>query len=123
MPADEPLTDKQIVEMATEEWVRVLARMWEAIDKPIDADRLQVYRRELGTIPLGLLEKAVSRCIRENTWLTVPPVGKIWEALRKELGNPYDVNQAIAEWEDAGWRRCTWYFNQPVSVETEEQHD
>ena len=96
----------------------MLARLWEAIDKPIDADRLQVYRRELGIIPLGLLEKAVSRCIRENTWLTVPPVGKIWEAVRTELGNPFDVNQAILDWEDASWRRCTYKFEN-VSVETE----
>jgi hypothetical protein len=110
------MTRAEIVQAATEEWLSVLGRLWEAVDKPIDAKRLEVYRRELGSVPMGLLEQATSRCIREHTYSNVPTVGEVWEAVRKELSNPFDLPQAILDWEDARWRRVYW---QPAAAEPE----
>ena len=109
---------KDIEEMAMMEWLGVLTRLWDAIGKPLDADRLEVYRRELGDVPFGLLEKAVSRVIRENTYSNVPPVGTIWAAVRKELGNPSDLEDAIRRWDERLLERCFVRF-ECVAVETE----
>ncbi len=83
-----------------EDWLVVLSGLWLAAGKDLEQDRLQVYARELGDIPLGLLEKAVSRCLQGRVYSNVPTVGEIRQALRRELGNPYDLDQAMAEWCD-----------------------
>ena len=46
------------------EWLGVLAELWTAAGKPLEADRLQVYRQSLGEVPLGLLGLAVRRTLR-----------------------------------------------------------
>lgn len=97
-------------------WVGELARLWEAIGKPLDADRLAIYQRELSGIPLGLLEKTISRVIRENTYSNVPPVGAIWQALRAELGHPRDVMDAIEQWCAEELSKCFVRFD--VAAET-----
>jgi hypothetical protein len=107
-----------------DEWVGELARLWDAVGKPLEADRLAIYQRELADIPLGLLERTISRVIRENTYSNVPPVGVIWKALRVELGNPNDVMDAIGQWVYADLGRCVVRFGvgHSVAVETEEVH-
>ena len=45
--------------------------------KPLEADRLQVYRQSLGEVPLVLLERAVRRVIRENVVHVVPLTGVV----------------------------------------------
>ena len=102
----ETMTDGEIEIAAQTEWLEVLVRMWDAVDKKVDAKRLKQYRRELESLPLGLLDLAVSRCIRENTFTSVPSVGKIWEAVRKELGNPFDLDAAIETWQKKRWQSC-----------------
>ena len=89
-----------------DEWLAEITRLWDAVGKPLDEDRLVIYQRELSDIPLGLLKRAISRAIRENTYSNVPPVGTIWKALRVELGNPYDVMEAIGEWMQSSLERC-----------------
>jgi len=111
-------TDEQIHQMAMEEWLSVLVRLWEAVGKTVDVDRLEIYRRELVDIPLGVLENAVSRVIREHTYANVPTVGEIWRSVRTELGNPTDVLQAIENWSERSWERCFYRFEN-VAVETE----
>ena len=69
--------------------------MWTAAGKPLEADRLQVYRQSLGEVPLGLLERAVRRVIRENVYHVGPLPGVVWAAMRQELGEPWDMRQAI----------------------------
>lgn len=86
------------------DWLRILSRLWTAYDKPPDENRLMIYRSELSIVPLGLLEKAVSRTIREHQFNSVPTIAQVWAAVRKELDNPYDVEMAIREWCDAQWR-------------------
>src|SRR5690349_3264479 len=94
-----PISDGQITQMATDEWVSVLMSMWEAIGKDVDEKRLTIYAKQFSIVPLGLLEKAVGRAIRNNgNYLTVPTVGALWDALRRELGNPRDIDQAIEQW-------------------------
>jgi hypothetical protein len=85
-------------ETPMEEWLGVLAELWMAVGKPIDAARLRVYQKALWEVPLGLLELAVRRVVRENSYQVVPLPGVVWVAVRKELGNPYDVRMAIEGW-------------------------
>jgi len=95
-------------DLALEEWLGVLEELWSAVGKPIEPDRLQVYRNALADVPLGLLEVAVRRVIRENTFSVVPPPGAVWEAVRQELGNPQDMRLAIQRWEDRLWETMIW---------------
>jgi len=98
-----------------EEWLGVLTELWTSVEKPIDPDRLELYQKALGDVPLGLLERSVKRVIRENTYQVVPVPGVIWEALKKELGNPFDVQLAVEAWLDEKWYRLiNQYIRQPV---------
>lgn len=106
----ESMNDYEINQAALKDWMDVLARLWDAVDKPIDAKRLQNYRHELKAVPIGLLEKAVSRCIRENIYNNIPSVGKVWEAVRRELGNPFDIDAAIETWIEFRWQACFYRF-------------
>jgi hypothetical protein len=45
-----------------------------------------------------LLELAVRRVIRENTYNVVPLPGVVWVAVRKEIGEPWDVRLAMEGW-------------------------
>lgn len=98
-------TDAEIEQDAYLEWTDVLIGMWEAIGKPLDEKRLAKYAKELKDIPLGLLEKAISRAIRNGgDYQVVPTISAIWGALRKELGNPYDIDEAIERWREAKYQ-------------------
>jgi len=80
----------------------VLAELWTTVGKPIDAERLKVHQKALGSVPLEL---AVMRVIRENPYQVVPLPGVVWAVVRKELGNPYDVNAGIEAWCEERRRR------------------
>ncbi len=67
-------------DLLLEEWSGVLAELWTAAGKPLEADRLQVYRQSLGEVPLGLLERAMRRVIRENVYHVVTLLGVVWAA-------------------------------------------
>jgi hypothetical protein len=83
-----------------EEWLDVLSRLWTYYDKQIDPVRLVLYQNSLSKVPLGLLELAVERTVQEHKYNSVPIVGQVWAAIREELGNPYDLDQALAEWKN-----------------------
>ena len=93
-------------DLALEEWLGVLAELWKAAGKPVEADRLEIYAKSLGDVPLGLLKLAMLRVIRENTYNIVPLPGVVLEAVRRELGNPWDIKMAIEAWIEAKWRRA-----------------
>jgi len=116
MPTDK--TDAEIHDMAMDVWLDQLIRLWDAVGKPLESERLQIYQRELRAVPLGLLENAVSRVIRENVYNNVPTVGTIWKAVRMELGNPSDDMTAIEDWCERSWQRCFVRFD-VVAMETE----
>lgn len=97
MPKTE-MTDDQIYEAALEEWTGILAQLWTGIGKPPDDQRLKIYCDQLKDVPLGLLELSINRVMRENTWNVVPPVGTIWQAIRKELEAPHDLDYALKIW-------------------------
>lgn len=101
-----------------EDWLTVLSRLWTSYGKPLEPERLQEYQRMLQIVPLGLLEKAIDRVVREHTFNSVPTVGEVWFAVRKELGNPLDIEQAIEAWCEQSWHRCVVHFD-GVAVETE----
>ena len=105
------MTEQEIYEAQKAEWVDILKRMWTVLNKPPDLKQLEIYTDELGEIPLGLLEQAVGRCIRENQYNNVPSGGAVWQALRRELGNPYDICQAIGEWVQAKADKSTVKFS------------
>jgi len=89
---------------ALEEWLGVLAELWKAAGRPVEADRLEIYAMSLGEVPMGLLEMAVRRVIRENTYNLVPLPGVVWAAIRRELGNPWDIRMEIEDWIELRWR-------------------
>jgi hypothetical protein len=56
-------------ELVLEEWLWVIAELWTAAGKPLEANRLKVYRQSLGEVPLGLLELASSATrVAETAW-------------------------------------------------------
>jgi hypothetical protein len=40
----------------------------------------------------------VRRVIRENVYHVVPLPGVVWAAVRRELGDPWDVRLAMEDW-------------------------
>jgi len=100
---EKEVTDESIYQAAYGEWIGVLASMWDAIGKDVDERRLAYYEKKFANIPLGLLEKAVDRAIRNNgNYLTVPSVGALWSAIKKETGEHpnMDVLEAVQLWEN-----------------------
>ncbi len=87
-------------DLLLEEWLGVLAELWTAAGKPLEADRLKVYRQSLGEVPLGLLERAVRRVIRENVYHVVPLPGVVWAA--SSATRPTGMLRNVAE--TAGWQ-------------------
>lgn len=114
----QPLTDRQIKQMATDEWMGVLMSLWSAIGKNAEDDekRLTIYARQFSIIPLGILEKAVDRAIMNNgKYLTVPTPSALWEAVRKELDiQPHEeVEDALQRWkvlEEEKFDKCIVRF-------------
>lgn len=105
---EDQLLDEKIQKAAYEEWLGVLVSMWDAVDKDVEEKRLMYYAKEFADIPLGLLEKAVSRAIRNNgKYLSVPSVGAIWDAIRKETGEHpnMDVLEVVKLWNDQAEER------------------
>lgn len=94
----------QAYHAAMTEWVGTVAQLWDAIGKPVDEKRLDVYCKQLQSVPLGLLEIGINYAIANNTYSVVPPVGKIFEGIRKEIvstANPrpgLDMNEMIELW-------------------------
>ena len=96
--------ETEIYSAARAEWLGVLSQMWDAVGKPTDTARLIIYERQLRDVPLGLLEKAVARSIRNNgNYQNVPTISAIWAAIKKEVGDPYDVDTALEIWSDSEW--------------------
>lgn len=99
-------TNEQIWNAANEEWVGILSRLWVAYDKPLDSERLTIYRNMLEKVPMGLLDLAVNRVIREHQYNSVPSVGDVWKAVRKELSIRFnrevtkDLDDMIEQWKE-----------------------
>ena len=108
------MADELVYETPLEEWLSVLARLWIAFDKPLDPERLQLYQAELASVPMGLLELAISRTIRNHVYSSVPSIGDVWRSVRAELGNPYDLDQAIQDWCERQWRKVVVDFSVPA---------
>jgi hypothetical protein len=53
-----------------------------------------------------LQELAVRRVIRENVCHVVPLPGVVWAAVRRELGEPWDVRMAMEDWVERRWGRA-----------------
>ena len=104
-------TDVEIERCAKVEWLEILSGMWEAIGKPLDEKRLRKYAKELSGIPLGLLDKAVSKAIRNSgDYQVVPTISAVWKAVRHELGNPYDIDEAIERWMETRYQSAVYRF-------------
>jgi hypothetical protein len=99
-----PKTDDEIAEMAKSEWLDILRSLWVAIGKPVDQERIKIYARTFGDVPMGLLEKAVKRVQLTTTYQVVPTIAEIHKAIKFELheANCGDVNG----WIDREWTKC-----------------
>ncbi len=105
------MNEEQIHRAAMEDWVGIIAQLWDAIGKPVDEKRLNMYCKQLQVVPLGLLDKGVSYAIRNNTYSNIPPIGMIWEGVRKELiplniPPGIDIADAIEEWNKRLYKRA-----------------
>ena len=81
-------SDAWIRQQAYREWVDVLCQLWEAIGKPVNDKQLAVYVKQLGGVPMAILEDVVSALLREHTWNNVPTLGEIWACIRERHGEP-----------------------------------
>jgi len=75
-------SDTQIYQLATAEWTAQLTQLWEAVGKPVDRKQLAVYVKQLGRVPLGLLEQAISEILQNHSYNSVPTLGEIWKAIK-----------------------------------------
>ena len=125
MIQEDQALDEHIRQEAYKEWLGTLVKLWDAVDKDVDDKRLALYAEEFRCVPLGLLEKAVKRAIRNNgVYLSVPSIGALWVAIKKETGDHpnMDVMDAVALWEEKTTQRfesTIHRFGQPVATETE----
>lgn len=107
------MTDAELYRAGMFDWVGIISQLWDAIGKPIDEKRLNVYCKQLSDVPLGLLEAGINYAIRNNTYQTVPPIGQVWAGIRNEL-KPLnlqpglDIKDAIEEWEKTLERRAVY---------------
>ena len=111
---DEDTSEKQVYRAGMEEWVGVVASMWELIGKPVDEKRLNLYCKQLQIVPLGLLEKGIEYAIRNNTYNNIPPIGQIWDGIRAELvflnlPPGTDIKVAIERWKMRLFERAIIY--------------
>lgn len=124
---EDQILDESIQKAAYEEWLGVLVSMWDAVDKDVDEKRLMYYAKEFESIPLGLLENSVKRAIRNNgKYLSVPSVGAIWDAIRKETGEHpnMDILEVVQLWKNQVDERFDMHIYRfaAVAVETEPVH-
>ncbi len=94
-------TDRHCEELFVAEWYGLLERLWIAIGKEIDRERLLIYGQELANVPYGLLERAIKRIHKNYLYLAVPSIGEIWQAVNSELLE--DGFRTVGEWIDARW--------------------
>lgn len=76
-------SEKEIYQEAVAEWTGVLTQLYDAIGKPVDKKQLAVFIKQLGRVPLGLLEQAIGNLLQEHTYHTVPTLGEIWGAIKE----------------------------------------
>lgn len=96
----EPMTDEQIRSLAVKEWKDILSRLWIANTVEPTEDQFETYCHELGIVPIELLDKAITRCLRGRKYRNLPTIGEIWDCVRQELHIPDSgsVEAGIAEW-------------------------
>lgn len=122
VPTDEwnVKSHEDIYQQALQEWIDILSQLWTAFGKPVDADQMIIYQRSLSVLPLGLLDAAVQRVIREHEFNNIPTVAEVWKAVRKELGNPVNLDRAVQSWCDQLWSKAVLLRSEIEEVETEE---
>lgn len=92
-------------------WQSPLAGLWESIGKDVDPKALANYTRVFSGIPNGLLVQMCDRATKDNgVYKSVPTIGACWEALRKELRNPYDLDAAVDTWVEKQWQAAVYRF-------------
>jgi hypothetical protein len=75
-------SEKEIYQEAVAEWTGVLTQLYDAIGKPVDKKQLAVFIKQLGRVPLGLLEQAISEILQNHSYNNVPTLGEIWKAIK-----------------------------------------
>ncbi len=95
------MSDKETNDMLRREWYEILSDLWTSFGKEPLAGRLKIYARQLGIIPLGLLEQSVSLAVRNQKYNTPPTVHAVFEALCEvRMCEERDIELEIAGWID-----------------------
>ena len=79
---------------ANKEWNAILSRLWIAFGKPVDPAQFKVYREELNTVPLGVLEHVVGETIKRHKYNSAPTLAEIHAVLR-ELHPDHEVEEHV----------------------------
>lgn len=111
------MTEKEMYRESMYEWVGIISQLWDAIGKPVDEKRLDLYCKQLRDVPIGLLEIGVNYAIKNNTYTTVPTIGMIWEGIRKEtnklnLPPGTDMDIAIERWIERRFKTSFYIFGE-----------
>lgn len=85
------MSDSEILALARHEWYSTLAQLWEATGKPVNQAQLKVYAKQLGDLPMGVLNRVVTEILRDHTYNNVPTIGEIWQKIRNIYGNHCDI--------------------------------
>ncbi len=106
------MSENDIRKAAKLEWLKTLSELWIFFGKQIDEERLRVYARDLSYVPLGLLEQAVRRAVREQQYHTTPTLRAVEDALCRVLSVERfsELESAIAAWEQDSFNRCVVRF-------------
>ena len=88
------------------EFVKVMACVSAATDKPLSADAAQVYFDLLGDLPLEVLQTAAKRVLLEHKWATFPSIAEFRQAAVETIdGEVAELSPAEAwqlAWDAAG---------------------
>jgi hypothetical protein len=76
-----PMTDEKIDKLAKAEWMSILAQLWHATGKPVEKLQFETYIKQLGHIPLGLLEGAVAHVLSTHVYNNVPTIAEVLNAV------------------------------------------
>lgn len=91
-------SDEKIYQAAKAEWVGVLLQLWEAYGKQPDPKQLQVYIKQLGDVPMAILEDAVALLLKEHKFNSVPTLAEIWDAIKRNNGGSDDLQVQTKPW-------------------------
>ena len=64
-----------------QEWIETLLQLWYAYGKTPNQAQVKTYKKQLGDVTLGQLEKAVGHLLANHKFNSVPTIAEVLEAV------------------------------------------